>query len=918
MTDMEQTAAVKKRFPFSRRDFVNYAVLPGFKPRVMNLVSSGFQYVAYFIALVYGAVRLLPAGHVYTNPNNIGQFGIRHVIAQAADHLVFDWKNIDQILVFMFILIGMVIGLIQIMTFGMSLFMLPVMASEIGFKGFFVTENPEQDIAHILLDLVFGVPDMFNSCIATGVECLRLENGQGLLDRSGDEIPAFAGGFANSAQIPFPIHHGLHQMFQIYSLGLLVIAVIITTYFVITIVAETAQTGTAFGKRFNKVWAPIRLVVAFGLLIPIGAQGLNSSQYIVLNAAKFGSAFATNGWIKFNDVLTGSYLGEVDKLIAEPNIPEIGSVLQFVYTARVCAEYNRIVNGADGDGDGRVEATIHPYLVKNPISAPNHLKLAYGTPYDSALTFADNDMAFTMRFGIRSETDFGIYKGFVKPICGELSFNITDGRTFSLNTGNKILEQAYWDSIMAIWNDTDARKYALATVKCGINNVGSLCDAKPDKNFAVKLHQDHEKRIKTALDEALAEERKDEKWKNPDGLLDRGWGGAALWYNRVADLNGAVTTAIFNVPIPTKYPDVMEQVRRLKKEVDQNVAIADRYDPVFSSGQEAQLEKIDDKTQANVLNEAFSFWQNSGVTISSHIAPTGNPILDFINAIFGTQGIFDMRANADIHPLAQLSAVGRGLIESAVRNLGLAAIGGVTGSLASSFLAGAGGAVSVVSGFLITIGIITMTLGWVLFYVVPFLPFIYFLFATVGWVKGIFEAMVGAPLWALAHIRIDGDGLSGKAAEAGYYLIFEIFIRPILILFGLLASIVVFAAMVQLLNETFDLVVSNLTGFNAEATEGATIVDVEFYRAPVDEFMYTVIYTVIVYLLAMSSFKLVDTIPNQILRWMGQSLTTFNDSREDPAAGLMSKAFIGGQQTISALGGGLRSVSGIADGGAPR
>jgi hypothetical protein len=62
----------------------------------------------------------------------------------------------------------------------------------------------------------------------------------------------------------------------------------------------------------------------------------------------------------------------------------------------------------------------------------------------------------------------------------------------------------------------------------------------------------------------------------------------------------------------------------------------------------------------------------------------------------------------------------------------------------------------------------------------------------------------------------------------------------------------------------------------------------------------------------------VDTIPNQILRWMGQSLSTFNDSREDPAAGLMSKSFIGGQQTISALGGGLKSVSGVADGIAPR
>ena len=53
---------------------------------------------------------------------------------------------------------------------------------------------------------------------------------------------------------PFPIHHALHQMFQIYSIGLLVVASIITVYFAVTIVVETAQTGTPFGKRFNKVW----------------------------------------------------------------------------------------------------------------------------------------------------------------------------------------------------------------------------------------------------------------------------------------------------------------------------------------------------------------------------------------------------------------------------------------------------------------------------------------------------------------------------------------------------------------------------------------------------------------------------------------------------------------------------------------
>ena len=61
----------------------------------------------------------------------------------------------------------------------------------------------------------------------------------------------------------------------------------------------------------------------------------------------------------------------------------------------------------------------------------------------------------------------------------------------------------------------------------------------------------------------------------------------------------------------------------------------------------------------------------------------------------------------------------------------------------------------------------------------------------------------------------------------------------------------------------------------------------------------------------MSSFKLIDTIPNNILRWMGQSVATFNDSREDPAKGLVSKATIGSQQVSSRLGGALQGLTSI-------
>jgi len=62
-------------------------------------------------------------------------------------------------------------------------------------------------------------------------------------------------------------------------------------------------------------------------------------------------------------------------------------------------------------------------------------------------------------------------------------------------------------------------------------------------------------------------------------------------------------------------------------------------------------------------------------------------------------------------------------------------------------------------------------------------------------------------------------------------------------------------------------------------------------------------------MLGMSSFKLVDTMPNNILRWMGQSVATFGDQREDPAANIVSRASMGSQQALGKIGQGLQSSS---------
>ncbi|MCC7304669.1 MAG: type IV secretion protein DotA, partial [Alphaproteobacteria bacterium] len=427
----------------TRRDFVNYALLPGFRPRLQELFISGFRYIPFFMALVYQAVRLLPQGHPYTLPENLGRFGIRHVIGEAANHLVFRWKNIDQIVLFLTMLAGVVVVLVQVILLAISLISQPVMANmPTNYRDFFITQNAPHDLAFMMLDLTFGIPDFFGSCVDrnVGVPCVN-HVGTPIAGSNNQWILA-------GLQWPFPIHQGLHQMLQMYSIGLLIVATMITCYFIVTILMETAESGTAFGKRFNRVWAPIRIVVAFGLLIPVG-YGLNSSQYIVLYAAKFGSGFATNGWRIFNDVLSGTYV-DSQKLISKPKIPEINGFLQFMYTAATCYELERLKN--------KVEIT--PYVVRDSANpANNALPITPSVTYQQLINFTNGDSQAIIRFGIRSRENYSTQKGFVRPICGEVILTVQDPRSPANaanppDRGPEIMQRLYFAIIKELWYET--------------------------------------------------------------------------------------------------------------------------------------------------------------------------------------------------------------------------------------------------------------------------------------------------------------------------------------------------------------------------------------------------------------------------------------------------------------------------------
>lgn len=958
-----------------------YAFMPHFLPRLRDLWTGGFHYVPYFLALVFQMVRLLPQNHPYLMARNMGRYGVRHVLAQAAYNLKWSPKNADQVLLYGLVLIGIVIFFVQFITLGAFLFLSPAMALPTNFAGFFTLTNAADrphDLAMMMLDMVFGVthPDaaiapigLFESCVSDVAFPCEDTAGVGVIQFDTTNVTGMAAAdkgqlspYSNTYPFPSPLHDGLHQLFAVYSTGLLVVAVGITSYFVATILAETAQSGTPFGRRYNKTWVPFRIVIAFGLLMPLGS-GLNSSQYIVLYMAKFGSAFATNGWNYFNDALTTSYLGQPIDLIAKPNYPDVGAYSQFMFLAKMCEYIYEGVIENRREVDTATLATvdvpydIRAYVIGAELKPP--LEIAAATSYANVLAFLDvGTNSFKVRFGELNPVYYPKEPGNVKPLCGELTFFLADARkTPTVNCGSVpggadppepgpfSIQCTYFLETRFNWlHQGGASSFQqnlgeappLATATTGnrwITIADRVFDASVPPND-VDLREDYvsntnkeiQNFINGAIDTGLANQVASGNWIGAwsgagDALYRKGWAGAGIWYNKISEMNGILTTAAMNMPAPSLYPMVMEQVWGAKTQYVENVTPGERFNPNTPGGEDISqyIEGVQGMTIAKALYLGYIGWDAAEGT-STASKPSGNPIEDAIMMLFGLNGLYDMRKNQNgtqvTHPLAQLVGIGRGLMESAVRNLGYATVatmgGVVLGDIMGQFPKNLA---STAASMFVSIAMLGVTVGFVLAYVVPFLPFIYFFFAVGGWIKGIFEAMVGAPLWALAHIRIDAHGLPGNAALNGYFLIFEVFLRPMLIVFGLLASIATFSALVSVLNSIFDLVMANVGGFDMTEelmdSSGTGINLLDRARGRIDEFFFTVIYAIIVYLMGMSSFKLIDTIPNNILRWMGQSVATFNDSREDPAKGLVSRATISSQQISSRIGGALQGMTSL-------
>ena len=165
---------------------------------------------------------------------------------------------------------------------------------------------------------------------------------------------------------------------------------------------------------------------------------------------------------------------------------------------------------------------------------------------------------------------------------------------------------------------------------------------------------------------------------------------------------------------------------------------------------------------------------------------------------------------------------------------------------------------NVISMFLFIPFAFLLGVGAICKFLIPFLPAFYFTGVLIGWLLLVAEGIIAAPIWVVAHLNPKGDDLTGTA-QAGYSLLLSLVLRPVLIIFGLMFSMILSNVIGEFINKVFFPLLLSLQGKSSR-----------FRRFSNNNFG-TTIYAILILIVVSQTFTLMYKLPDQILRWIGGS-----------------------------------------------
>lgn len=173
-----------------------------------------------------------------------------------------------------------------------------------------------------------------------------------------------------------------------------------------------------------------------------------------------------------------------------------------------------------------------------------------------------------------------------------------------------------------------------------------------------------------------------------------------------------------------------------------------------------------------------------------------------------------------------------------------------------------------------------LPVGAILTIYLPMYPFILFLFGIIGWLIAVMEAMVAAPIICLGLTHPEGHDFLGKGEQL-LMLLLSVFIRPVLMILGMIAGMILSYVSFSILNYTYsgfmsDFFTSINTGpaggnvgaaaFHASQNMGVgQFITADFVVLPT----MLVILAILCYLINTQCYSTIYTLSDTILKWIG-------------------------------------------------
>jgi conjugal transfer/type IV secretion protein DotA/TraY len=858
---------------FGVKAVAKYALLPGIFPNLRRVARHISQFMFMFTT-IFGAAGLIDKNHPCLRPENIGHYRFTDIVGLAASNVIFDKKHLPQTIMFFVVMISILLTALIFLGFVAAILM-NVQNAQAQFFGEpqpsgGINYSPSQDWALQFLSRIFGQTALF---------------------------PATTGGNMWFTTL-------LTGMLKHYSLAMMVIAAFMILYLLITALTESARSGQPFGSRFDSIWAPVRLALAIGLLIPVTSAGYNGAQLITFQSAVWGSNLATNAWIAGLKTLNSDGKKFFAASMSDPGY----KFVRDMFLVNLCLEGVKQLNSKDyGDGKtyysatsfggfytysfgtrdapdfcGQVKVMKIPETSARPKSLPGQSwpEKTAAAYQEIALAFlpiqpGGLDSTFGHLFGQVETKTPQVMENYVEVIAKSL---MTDGKKDFTEEAGKLTPSSNLDSKIYDWI---------------VNKYWAPLGRSPGTSFfATKAYED----IITAYSTWMMDSLKQD--------AVHGWSTAGVFYLRMSNAMSTISNVVNNPPNVTLLPSNLSRAyatpdnprandtqmrdfcdstwNQLKNwfwgdDTCKRYELSLKLNTLLNAGQNFFSSAVKKNPQSYATFETQEF--DRAIQISEPGTQSNLSTNVVTGPIIGTLYQFARINSKDLNPLGSVVSWGSLMmtISMVAYAIGLVSMGGGIGELA------------------LTIGHTFIIPGFVLSFLVPMMPFLHFMFAVIEWMISILEAVIGMPLWALSLITLEGDGLGSTGME-GVKRLFEIVLRPTIIILSLLASIIIFTAAIGFFNSAMDMFSSAYSDANGKAG---------VFQSALSGFGMIFMYVFAVYSLANSCFKLISAIPDNFGRWAGlesgfggQIKTGINDIEGAIAGGLLFKGMMDlGNQT---------------------